>query len=174
MPALDGRHELREALGADRMAAIRALPSAVARLRAIIDAARAESKLDDEPRPGRPLSNRQMARALYNAEMALDEAERAQADIQPVDPSLFRAGYVDALRRVAAGRAPNDEIAAVIGWAVDGFIERGNARVKPGSAEWRQLARDLPGIQLEAIKRSEERDRCEFGGKPTHPLLERV
>ncbi|TCT12657.1 phage integrase family protein [Tepidamorphus gemmatus] len=170
-PALDGKYELREALGADRMAAVRALPSAVARLQAIIDAARAESKLNDEPRPGRPLSNRQMARSFYNAEMERDEAERAQSEVQPVDPSLFRAGYVEALRRVAAGRAPNDEIAAVIGWAVDGFIERGNARVAPGSAEWRQLARDLAGVQLETIKRSEERDRGEFGGKPTNPLL---
>lgn len=79
--------------------------------------------------------------------------------------------YRAALVRVASGKAAPAEAAAVVGWAIDAFCARGNTTIQPGTIEWRKLAADLASIQLEVLKRVEERDAGLFNDKSDHPLL---
>ena len=175
-----GKRELLEALGPDRATALRRLPMAVASMQATLDAARGQpspqASASRAPSRNRPLYPAQIARAHYDAELAIDDAARAggelAVDSNPADfGRLFAPGYHEALKKVAAGHASDDEIRAAIGWAIDGFAERGNTDVQPGTPDWRALARTLAGVQLEALKRSQERDGGEYGGKPSHPAL---
>lgn len=159
-----------------------------------MDAARGKLAGGDLSKLRRPLTAEKIANVHYAEALELDQAERdfllptAQFDpdeIEPkwladalaspreVDPirARFRNGYAQALRRVASGRAPNDEMQAVIGWAVDKFTERRNTTVKPKNAEWRQLARSLAAVQLEALARADERDQGDWSGEPKLPVL---
>ena len=155
--------------------AVRRLPAVVARFQAVIDTARAEAKSaraqNLSPRQGQALSPRQSAVAHYDGELALDDQMRNAGLYDPSRRDWSRAGYVAALRRVASGAVPDDECAAVIGWAIDTLVANGNVRVQPGSIEWRALARQQAAIQLEVEKRKDERDRGEGELAPRHPLL---
>jgi integrase len=51
------------------------------------------------------------------------------------------------------------------------FTERRNTSVKPETAEWRQLARSLAAVQLEALARADERDEGDLTGEPKLPVL---
>lgn len=84
---------------------------------------------------------------------------------------MFLPSWRDALARVASGRARDDEIQAVIGWAIDGFLACGKVTLAERSPEWRRFARTLAGVQIEALKRAQERDVGEFAGEPAHPAL---
>jgi integrase len=172
-----GKRELLEPLGADRKQALQKQPAAVARMQAILDAARVQARSPALPTLNRPLYPKQLARAHYEAELERDEAARLAAPNMPDDfdqaehNRMFIPAYADALKRVASGYASNLEIGAVIGWAFDGFEARGNTSVKRYSPEWRELCRNLAGVQLEALKRTQERDQGDYAGTPTHPVL---
>lgn len=164
-----GKRELTEPLAADLRDAKDALPGVVARMKATIQQARYQTiPASHMPRRGRHLTDAQIARAHYAAELALDDKTRnAGAEL-----SLWaRNGQLDALKRVASGAADNDEIAATIGWAVDTMTGRGNATAETGSPAWRTLARTLAMVQIEAAKRMTERDAGDFTGKPSLPVL---
>ncbi|KIZ34835.1 MULTISPECIES: DUF6538 domain-containing protein [Rhodopseudomonas] len=170
--------ELTAPLGADRREARRRLSAAVADMQVQIDAARQQVrttfKPKVQPKPGKPLTVRQMAGAHYASELAEDDHERAMhgsADEPPADMSNFGPAYEARLRKIAGGKVGNDEIAAGVGWIIDSMRQDGYTDVKTGTAEWRERARDLAGIQLEVIKRNKERDDGDFNGTPTHPLL---
>jgi len=170
-----GKRELLTPLGSDRREALRHLPAAIADMVATIEAARARVPAPPPPR-SRPLFPLQVARAHYNDELALDTARRDAGllyleDNPEAHAQLFRGGYRKALAKVAAGHASQDEAAAAIGWAIDGFIERGNINVTPGSPQWQHLARTLAGIQLEVLARQDERDAGNDAGEPKHPAL---
>ena len=68
-----------------------------------------------------------------------------------------------------AERPPDDEINAVIGWAIDTLIVDGNVKAEIGLTEWRALARQQAAIQLEVERRKDERDRGErpFSAAPS-------
>jgi hypothetical protein len=137
----------------------------------VLDAARATVS---KPRQARRLSTADAARAHYEAELALDEAIRdAPADRSSTGDfnELFLPPYLAALTRVASGRAPDDEIRAAIGWAIDGFAVRGKVNFVEGSTEWRRFARILAGVHMETLKRVQERDQGDFAGTPSHPAL---
>ena len=89
----------------------------------------------------------------------------------PASQPINTRPYQETLARVASGKADAEEAKAAIGWAIDGFRERGNTNIQEGSAEWRKLAADLASIQLEAMKRGAERDAGQFSDKTDHPLL---
>lgn len=166
-----GKRELLEPLGADRAQAIRKLATSLAWMHAALDAAR---KGVDDSRPARRLSTDEAARTHYEAELVLDDRVRdapTESDTAAQFNALFLPGYQAALTRVASGRAPDDEIRAAIGWAVDGFTARGKITLAEGSPEWRRFARTLAGVQIEALKRVQERDAGDFAGSPSHPAL---
>lgn len=183
-PVLNKR-ELLEPLGPDLMEARSRLHGVVGRMRDTINAARAELAIDRKPSPapttpGRTLSVRNLAKTHYESEMASDHAERSldPAEISELPPgshaALFQPAYEAVLRNVASGRFSNEEANAAIGWAIDGFRERGNSNAVYGSNEWRDLARSLAAIQLETLTRKNERDQGDFAGQPKHPMLMKV
>jgi integrase len=170
-----GKRELLKRLGPDRRDALRLLPGAVADLLSILDAAKVGRRSASAPR-SRPLFLPQLAAAHYGQELDLDMRERDRGPLYPGhdpagDATLWRDGYRRVLTKVAAGHAEDDEAGAVIGWAIDAFAERGNTSVQRGTIQWRQLARTLASIQLEALSRQDERDKGNFAGQPSHPEL---
>lgn len=129
-----------------------------------------EVPADDEPTNVRPLKT---SLRLYQERVAREQATReAAADASrsgftALSPS-YRERQVQALRRVASGQSENEEMQAVVGWAVEKFQARGNTAVEPGRDEWRSLARVLAQVQLEALGAAIERD---AGREPIAPKL---
>src|SRR5262249_28828002 len=77
-----GKRELTEPLGADLTMAKRKLPGAVARMLERLNAAREELDAERKPLapplwPNRVLSHGNLAKAHFDAELSLDDAERA-------------------------------------------------------------------------------------------------
>jgi integrase len=123
----------------------------------------------------RPMTLPQMARTHYAEELVRDTEQRERStgnsgDLEGFN-ALFRAGHMKALGRVASGLAPDEEMAAVIGWAVEEFNERANTDTNPGTAEWRRLARALASVTREALKRTIERDEGDDTGSPALSIL---
>lgn len=170
-PAI-GKRELLEPLGPDRRDAIRRLPAAVARMQEQIEAAREELKPARPVRihPGRPMTDRSMGTAHYQRELTLDDATRGRG-LQIVEP-MFVDGFKAALTKIASGRFSDAEAIATVGWIVESFRSEGVPVQEVGTPEWRSRMRTLAGVQLEALKRSTERDEGEFNGKPAHPALQ--
>ncbi|MGE3248270.1 MAG: DUF6538 domain-containing protein, partial [Beijerinckiaceae bacterium] len=169
-----GKHELQKPLGADRRTAIRDLPRAVAGFHDILAAAQRKLASGDRPAP-RPLSDASMAQLHYDEELAADERARnapAEEDGSMADFNQWAApARATVLRRVAAGRATDEEIAAVVGWAIWQARQRGYTAVEAGTPEWRKLGRTLASVELEALARSLERDRGDFAGTPKLEIL---
>ena len=119
--AIVGRRELVSPLGADRTHALRKLPGALATMQATLETARAQHAGERTrtlpPRRGKPLSVPQMARAHYADQLQKDDAIRNAGGSAVVAEarSWSADAYLDALRRVASGRADDDEASAVIG-----------------------------------------------------------
>lgn len=166
-----GASQFSKALGPDRVAAERALPGVVATFYAKID--EAERKLAPEaPRdaePSRRLSPVEMARILYDEQVARDEHERNSGSRAPM--TLFEAGYVDVLRRTVSAEATNEEMDGVLGWAIDDFRHRGFHGETFGRPQWRMLARTLARAELEYARHRSALDRGEAPGAPTDPLV---
>lgn len=172
-----GKTELRVPLGSNRRIAERELHAAVAAIQDQLDAARA--KLDVSaliPFKARPrlrlLTVAQIAHTQFAEELARDAAERdhpAQDEI--TDTAWTRRSYSDLLRRVASGRATDDEAAAAVGWAIEKFRDRGNVAAEPGTSPWRALARTLAQVQLEAVEAAVSRDSGREPAPPTLPIL---
>lgn len=171
-----GKKELWAPVKANTKAeAIRRLAGVVAPLQAEIEAARLAVEADPAnaapPRAGRPLSVRQIASAHYAATLANDDAERNAALPPAIHPIHIRPGHQAVLKKVASGRCKDDEIDAVVGWAIDDFRARGHTDATKGTPAWRELAKAIAGVHLESYKRIDEREDGDFTGKPAHPLL---
>lgn len=175
-----GKTELREPLGGDRREAERRLHAAVARFQDRIDAARRQRGADVirlAPPRSRPLTGAQMGRTHYAEELDIDERTRnarledGTSPFTGYEPALFRPAYADLLRRVASGRADDGETYKAIGWAVDKFTARSNTNVEPFTPAWRELARTLASVQLEALRRFDERDDTGQARESDLPIL---
>jgi integrase len=169
-----GKTELRKALGADRRSAIQNLPLALAGFSDTLAAARREACVVKIP--PRPLNATEIAQLHYQEELDHDSKARLLGPGEGGSTvvslnALTAAGRDRALRRVVSGAAGNDEIAAVVGWAIDLYRERGYVDVDPNTPEWRSLARVMAIVQLEALRRSIERDKGEFTGEPAFAPL---
>jgi len=173
--AVIGKTELRTPLGADRRDAIRKLPIALADFGEQIERARCIAG-GGKPVPA-PLSNVEIAKLVYNEELAIDELER-DLIIPEFERSEFKALFEPArkkaLRRVASGDAKNDEAAALVGYLIDALNVRGAAQVRPDTPEWRSMARMLAGVMLDAMDRQKERDHGDYTGNPSLPILNKV
>lgn len=166
-----GASQFSKALGPDRVAAERALPGVVATFYAKID--EAERKLAPEtPRdaePPRRLSPVEMARILYDEQVARDRAERDGGTRIPM--TLFEAGYFDVLRRTVSAEATSEEMDGVLGWAIDDFRHRGFHGETFGKPQWRMLARTLARAELEYMRYRSALDRGEAPAAPTDPVV---
>lgn len=174
-----GKRELLEPLGADRTAALRALSAAVARFQDQLSEARRRAALDGQTpsaAPKRTLDHTSLAHMLYSELLANDDAFRNVSPekggvTKPQLNEAFGEGREKALRRVVSGAASDEEMAAIVGIDIDILRERGHVHVSPKSGQWRELARIFASVHLEALARSRERDRGDYSGKPTLPLL---
>ncbi|HZZ60010.1 MAG TPA: hypothetical protein VFE63_02390, partial [Roseiarcus sp.] len=59
----------------------------------------------------------------------------------------------------------------MVGVSLDVFQARGIIDASRGSVEWRALGRLIASVEIEAQKRSNERDMGYYGGTPTFPPL---
>ncbi len=78
---------------------------------------------------------------------------------------------VSRLRAAIAGRAGNDELSVLVGAQIERFRAAGNLDAKPGSDEWREIARALCHAELEALARAAERDEGDYTGQPASPII---
>ncbi|WP_293808403.1 tyrosine-type recombinase/integrase [uncultured Bosea sp.] len=169
-----GKRELTEPLGADRTVAIRLLSSAIHRMQMELDQARdrVAALSPSAPSRRRPMSVRQMALAHFDRELQRDDTARSLPNgYDPAHEAKFRPTYYYALKRAASGGAEDDELAALIQWAVDEFANDGSPVPAKGTEEWRSLARMLAGVKAESIENQNRRDRGEADAPPKHPML---
>lgn len=169
-PFLDRpRSELIEALGADRRAAIRLHPAALARLQhELMLAERKANAGKSTPAEARfPMAPAQIAASHYAQRLALDDELRN--DIR------HSFGYVDELlvqrlRDGMAGKLTDQELVDLVGTRIERFRLQGNFDAATGSDEWRQIARSLCVAEYEALSRMAERDEGDVTGRPEHPI----
>ncbi|MCC0003824.1 MAG: tyrosine-type recombinase/integrase [Methylobacteriaceae bacterium] len=191
-----GKRELRTPLGPDLREATRKHPAALA---ALLDTLATARRIANAAKPParRFASNIEIAHLHYSALLREDERlrnllplpeenERYQDENGAwVEPphlplrtmashnAIFASGRERSLRLALSGSCAPDELVAIMGPSVDLFRERGMTDVQLGSAEWRALARMLAGVELDALRRSLERDGGTFDGEPTFPILKR-
>ncbi|MDP3600059.1 MAG: tyrosine-type recombinase/integrase [Bosea sp. (in: a-proteobacteria)] len=171
-PFIDGKTELRRALGPDRQDAIRKLPGAVALLQHEIALAerRAIEAGDRKIDQGRyPLAVDQIALRNYQSRLSFDELLRSR------DARYASVGVDDVLvtrlRDGIAGRLTDGELAELVGGRIERYRRLGNTTASFGTDDWRALARGMCVSEYEALSRVAERDEGDFGGQPTHPLI---
>ncbi len=163
-----GKTELRKPLGGEYRQALKMLPGAVAQLQHQI--AIAERKAGNQTRlaPRYPLAPDQIAASHYTQRLAFDDRLRN-------DPRYPSVGIddllVSRLRDAIAGKANDDELAALVGSQIERFRAAGNLDAVLGSNEWRIVARFLCSAELEALARVAERDEGDFSGAPTTPMI---
>lgn len=178
-PFMDGKSELRTALGADYRQALKLLPGAVATLQHKIALAERRGAVagagvgigaKPAPQLGRyPLSPAQIAVHNYQTRLIEDDALRE-------DSRYASVGYVDEdlvqdLRDGMAGKLSDDALLKLVGWRVGKYRFLGNTTAEFGTTEWRTIARALCVSEYEALSRTVERDDGDFTGTATHPLI---
>jgi integrase len=169
-----GKTELWAALHATTRAdANRKLPATLARLQAVIEAARAEANVGRvqavTPRRGQLLSPRQLAVTHYSSQMRFDDELRNSDHRYSL--GFVNGEYVEQLKRVVSGAADNQGFQEAVGWIARQYESNGNLRAPFGTAEWREAIRALAAAELESLARTSERDEGDFTGQPSHPLL---
>lgn len=163
-----GKTELRAPLGGDYRHALKLLPGVVARLQHQIATAEREAEQGRQAAPRYPLQPDQIAASHYAQRLAFDDWLRN-------DPRYPSVGIDDLLvkqlRDAIAGKATDDELAALVGSQIGRFRAAGNLDATQGSEEWRMIARALCSAELEALARVAERDEGDFTGIPTAPII---
>jgi integrase len=171
--AIVGKRELLQALGADRVSALRKLPGVVAEMQATLDAARARAKAEGAVRAparrGRPLTAQQMARQHYLAQIELDQEIRdsdERANLGHIDD--LRIAY---LKRAIEGAATNEELESLVGLILAKFRMRGHTEITHASPEFRKTARALAIADHEAMAVSAARNDGDLAAATTNSLL---
>ncbi|MDX8541869.1 tyrosine-type recombinase/integrase [Mesorhizobium abyssinicae] len=171
-PYMEGKTELRTALGPDYRTALKALPGAVATLqhKIALGERRAVQAGERSITTGRyPLSPPQIAIRDYQAQLTFDEDIRANHhqyasfDVGYEEGRPFRDGY--------SGKLSDDQLELLVGDRIERYRTLGNHAAPKGSAEWRQIARALCVSSYEALARRGERNEGDFTGSPSHPVL---
>ncbi len=175
---MEGKTELRTALGADYRQALKLLPGAVATLQHQIAIAERSAVRDGAGvsagvkaiTPGRyPLAPDQIAMHNYQTRIAEDEALRADSRYATI--GYIPEDLVQALREGMAGKLDDGQLLNLVGWRIGKYHVLGNTTAQWPTPEWRTLARALCVSEYEAFSRTAERDDGDFTGTPTHPLL---
>ena len=167
-----GKSELVAPLGADRRAALKLLPEAVATFhRQLNEAQPQQSKPRVQPTsPRQDLSVEQLAVRSYKDRLEQDKALR---EASPVWASVsVDTDHAALLRDGMAGRLTNQGLVELVGHRIAEFRARGDTNVVDGSDDWRRLAIAMCASEYEALERVFERDEGNFGGQPRHPVLQ--
>ncbi len=167
-PYLANKTELRAPLGADRRAAVKALPAAVVEIQKKLDVAERARAGSARQIPMRfPLSDDRIAFESYIHRLDQDEDLRANDPLYAGGP--IDDGFVADLRRGASGEAGDAQLMDTVGHRITEFKRRGNTEVQFGSDAWRSLARKLCRSELEALQRVVEREEGDFSGQLRDP-----
>lgn len=171
-PFIDGKTELRTALGPDCRTAVKKLPGAVALLQHEIALAerRAVEAGERKVTVGRyPLAVDQIALRNYQSRLAFDDELRNR------DPRYSSVSIDDLLvaklKDGIAGRLTDGELAELVGNRIERYRRLGNTTAAFGTDDWRTLARAMCVSEYEALSRAAERDEGDFTGQPAHPLI---
>ena len=78
---------------------------------------------------------------------------------------------VHRLREAIAGRAQTEEPESLVGHEVERFRKAGNFDAPKGSDQWHKIAREICSAEYEALERVYERDKGDFTGTLSNPLL---
>ena len=148
-----GRNELRTALGGDRREAIRRHPGALARLQAIVEAARRGSAIpggEPAPRPATVLDATALAAHHANRSVQFD------TELREVDPRYARSEPDDtnvaALRVIASGAGTDDQLAELIDAPhLARYRDEGLCATKRGDPDWRTTCQQLAVADLLAM-----------------------
>lgn len=174
-PFMNGRTELRTALGPDYRTAVKKLSGAVALLQHEIALAerRAVDAGERQVTVGRyPLADEQIALRNYRARLAFDE------ELRNSDHRYSAIGIDDLLvarlKDGKAGHLTDGELAELVGRRIELYRRLGNTTATFGTDEWRKLARAMCVSEFEALSRVAERDEGDFTGMPTDPLIAQV
>ncbi|KAA3450280.1 integrase [Mesorhizobium sp. SARCC-RB16n] len=175
-PYMNGKTELRTALGPDYRTALKKLPGAVALIQHEISLGerRAVQAGVRAVTVGRyPLAPDQIARRNYQSRLTFDE------QLRNTDSRYASFGYVDdaliaKLRDGIAGRLHDEELLMLVGDRIERYRKLGNTAAEIGSDDWRTLARAMCISEFEALARVAERDEGDFTGTPSHPMLANV
>ncbi|MER9800092.1 tyrosine-type recombinase/integrase [Mesorhizobium sp. M0142] len=169
---MDGKTELRAALGPDYRTALKTLPVAVAALqhKIALGERRAIAAGEQSITVGRyPLLPTQIASRDYQMRLADDAEIRAHYhqyagfEVDYEGGRRFRDGY--------SGKLSDDELERLVGERLEEFKSLGNHTATKGSVQWRLIAQALCVSAYEAMSRQHERNDGDFKGEPSHPLL---
>ena len=171
-----GKGEMLVPLGTDRQLAEKQLVhEAVALIRGRFNAARAVTTQSavtgsKSARTSHSLSPERIAVLSYKDRLHLDTVFRQAS------PAWSTSGIddqiVEGLRAGMAGRLENGQLAELVGNRIELFRALGYTEAEIGSPSWRTIAIAVCASEFEALSRVAERDEGEFGGKPSHPILE--
>ncbi len=168
---LDGKTELRTALGPDRRTALRLLPGAIADLQHRIGIAERKAlPLAQRPDARYPLRSTEIAARNYQARLEFDEQLRS------TNWRYASIGYVDEqqakrFKEGTTGKLRDEELLDLVGDRIDRYRRFGNTSAKYGTQEWRELATKLCFSEYEALARAAERDDGDWTGQPEAPFL---
>jgi integrase len=169
--AVVGKRELLAPLGPDLRLAKAKLHAQVAAFQEILDEARtqlAPVQLADR----RPMTTEQMARRHFGKETNIDLSDRRHHRASHAAfGELFRPTLVSALRQAVHGTVEDEELDALIGWAVDAFDAKGTPVPPRGTKAWRDLALALAAAQLEAHDLATKRDAGDWEAVPKNTML---
>lgn len=172
-PFMDGKTELRSALGPDYRAALKKLPGAVALLQheiALAERRAAEAGQRPVTQGRYPLTVDQLALRNYESRIIFDE-ELRRTDHRYALIGNVDDGYAARFREGIAGRLTDAELQELVGARIERFRRLGNTTAEFGTSEWRSLAWAMCVSEYEALSRVAERDEGDFTGTPTHPLI---
>jgi integrase len=171
-PCLEGKTELRTPLGADRRAAIKALPNAIVAIQVKLHAAeRAAAAAGDMPHVVARFPMTAEHIALRSYQHRLDQDENARNSNPGYSQLLIDDGYIAQLRDAISGTLDDGDLAKLVGRRIDRFRELGHTDAQLGTPEWRHLARMLCRSELEALTRLYERDEGNFSGNINDPAI---
>ncbi|MFG1228008.1 tyrosine-type recombinase/integrase [Xanthobacter wiegelii] len=160
-----GKREFSQALGADRAAALDALPEVLAGFKREIAAARTQITSGKVARPAPRPSPRRMLSPVEIAAQHLQDRLAYDAAIRDTGSKAIGLGfpdeqYVADLREIAAGRIL-DPLPAPLALALEWSTRNGNLQDAPGSSAWNSTVRMLARAELAALDTSLHRDEGE-------------
>jgi len=159
-----GKTELREALGADKRAAQRDHHAAVARLLSqIADARRQAEETNATPEA---IARRYYVNALSRDEIVRFEAVNDDTILERLMGSTVRPHLLEKVRKEAG----NGSLAAAEP-ILDAMIEAGDVVLVKGTPDYRDACKAILRARSEVVERQLERDKGDFGGTPSDPLL---
>jgi len=103
--------------------------------------------------------------ALLNAGLEVQVLQDRLQGVKGIDAKARKIRLLELRRHLSRGET------ALIEHEVDAFLERNKLVLAPGSPDRKTLARKLMRAEIEALRRSEERDQGDYSGVPLDAIV---